>query len=146
MDKKAINSKLYELIESEISQTKKNNYYKNISIHEYDLAMKNTLDLLVEKYGGSIYRDDHQVTLFINFSNLAPRNQARINRKVYQKLSSIEQRLNDVVQMIQDFEKRNEYHSSYLNYFHPIEDIKHDTRKLQQLIEEVIQPDETKEV
>lgn len=147
MVKKTINSTLYDLIENEISQTTKKNYYKNISIHEYDRATKRTLDLLVEKYGGFIYRDDHQVTLLINFSNLAPKHQARINRNIYQKITSIEQRLNQVVQTIQDFQKgKEEYYHSYFNYFHPTEDIKHDTRKLQELIDEVISHEESKEV
>lgn len=143
MVNKEINRTLYQLIESEIAQTKNKNYYKNISIHEYDRETKRTLDLLVEKYGGFIYRDDHQVTLLINFSNLAPKHQARINRKVYQKITELEQRLNHVVETIKELkDDKSDYYASYIRYFPSTEDIKHDTKKLQELINAVISHEE----
>lgn len=135
-----INKSLYQQIETEIAQNKKANYYKTIAIHSYDRTTKRTLDLLVEKYGGFIYRDDHQVTLLINFSNLAPKHQTQINRKIFRKITELEQRLNDVVRTIQELkEEKSTYYARYADYFPSIEDIKHDSRKLQELIDEVIQ-------
>lgn len=140
---KPINSVLVELIEAEIAQTTQNNYYKTISIDEYNLETKLTLDLLVEKYGGYIYRDDNQVTLLINFSNLAPKNQTKVNRKLYQKLTELEQKIDTIDQTIKEFkDTQSKNYFSYMGYFNPVEDVKHDSRQLQQLIDEVLKKEE----
>lgn len=138
--KPAINSKLLELIEAEISETTQRNYYKNISIQEYNLATKLTLDYLVEKYGGFIYRYDNRITLLINFSHLAPKHQEKVNRKLYSKMTELEQKIDQVYQLISQFnDKQQQNYFSYMNYFEQVEDIKHDSKQLQQLIDEVIE-------
>jgi hypothetical protein len=137
---KAINSQLLELIEAELANTTQSNYYKNISINEYTYETKLTLDLLVEKYGGFIYRDDNRITLLINFSNLAPKNQAKINRDLYRKFTELEHKINHVHQLMNDFnqDKKNNYFS-YMDYFKEVDDIKHDTQAMKDLINDVLE-------
>jgi dsDNA-specific endonuclease/ATPase MutS2 len=112
-----INSDYLELIEQEIADCKDKTYYKTIPIKRYDYQMKLTLDLLVEKYGGFIYRYDDNVTLLINFSNIENKmvslfnEQNQINESLKKRLEDLEE------QLVTLLEERNKQYFTYLDYF-----------------------------
>jgi len=136
----ALNASLLARIETELKDTTQSNYYKNISIQEYNYKTKLTLDLLVEKYGGYIYREDNQITLFINFSNLAPRNQATINLDLYNKLEMLKQQLDQIQESITEFKTNQSLnYFSYLDYFDEADSLINAESQLQSLINEIIE-------
>ena len=136
---KDLNSNLLELIETELRQSTQSNYYKNISINEYNLETKLTLDFLVEKYGGFIYRHDNRITLFINFSNFTPKDQAKINRKLFSKVTELEYKLSQLSDFMEKMSlDKNKNFFSYMDYFKQVDDIKHDTKNMKNLIDDVM--------
>lgn len=134
-----INSNLLELIESELEVTDYSNYYKSISIDEYNLETKLALDYLVEKYGGYIYRYDNRVTLLINFSNFSPKNQIKINKDLVIKVQKLEvevENLNTIIRSFNEDQKKNYF--SYMHYFKQLGNNDSNRQYTHQLITEII--------
>lgn len=137
---KTINVDLFNQIEMEISQTKHKNYYKYIPLTEYTLETKLTLDLLVEKYGGHIYRDDYRITLFINFSHQKSNNPTQLHINLLQKMKEIEGKIEQLREAIElANSEKNKNYFTYMDYFSSIQDIHYDSQKLKELVDEVIQ-------
>ena len=132
-----INTPLLEQIESELLEHHDGFYQKIISISEYNIETKRTLDLLVEKYGGFVNRYQEKVVLIINYSSTKYKASTTLSKNenktqvfeeinsILDRLTTIEQKIDKIIEDQQRIMKdTNKSVFSYLNYFKSNEDKK----------------------